>query len=140
ARAALLTLFSGVLEFNNLFASYKGEGTGAVRHMFSHHILKPERTPTEVNGTGTAKGRICSPPFAGQVEDQWPGDGRFAERAVYLSSGDSAATGLPAKSIDLVVTDPPFFDNVHYSELADFFHAWQQLAPNAPPRQGHDHT
>jgi putative DNA methylase len=29
----------------------------------------------------------------------------------------------------LVVTDPPFFDNVHYSELADFFFAWQQLEP-----------
>ncbi len=29
--------------------------------------------------------------------------------------------------MDLVVTDPPFFDNVHYSELADFFFAWQQL-------------
>src|SRR5262249_27759459 len=34
------------------------------------------------------------------------------------------------RSIDLIVTDPPFFDNVHYSELADFFHAWQQLASN----------
>jgi putative DNA methylase len=55
ARAALLTLFSGVLEFNNLFASYKGEGTGAVRHMFSHHILKPERTPIEANVWGTPK-------------------------------------------------------------------------------------
>ncbi len=164
ARAALLTLFSGVLEFNNMFASYKGEGTGAVRHMFSHHILKPERkpieanvwgtpkssgsfsnlfrsrllraveyrlTPTEVNGTGTAKGRICSPPFTGQVEEGWPGDSPLAERAVYLSCGDSAATGLPDRSIDLVVTDPPFFDNVHYSELADFFHAWRQLTPQA---------
>ncbi len=55
ARAALETLFSGVLEFNNLFASYKGEGTGAVRHMFSHHILKPERTPIEANVWGTPK-------------------------------------------------------------------------------------
>ena len=55
ARAALATLFSGVLEFNNLFASYKGEGTGAVRHMFSHHILKPERTPIEANVWGTPK-------------------------------------------------------------------------------------
>jgi putative DNA methylase len=27
------------------------------------------------------------------------------------------------------VTDPPFFDNVHYSELADFFFAWQRLYP-----------
>jgi len=40
-RDALFVLLSGVLEFNNLFASYKGEGTGAVRHMFSHHVLKP---------------------------------------------------------------------------------------------------
>ena len=54
-RPALLTLFSGVLEFNNMFASYKGEGTGAVRHMFSHHILKPERTPIEANVWGTPK-------------------------------------------------------------------------------------
>jgi len=54
-RRALSTLFSGVLEFNNLFASYKGEGTGAVRHMFSHHILKPERMPIEANLWGTLK-------------------------------------------------------------------------------------
>jgi putative DNA methylase len=44
-RDAFLTLFSSTFEFNNVFASYKGEGTGAVRHMFSHHILKPERMP-----------------------------------------------------------------------------------------------
>jgi hypothetical protein len=48
-RDALHTLFSGVLEFINMFASYKGEGTGAVRHMFAHHILKPERIPIEAN-------------------------------------------------------------------------------------------
>ena len=30
-------LFSGSLEFNNMLCSYKGEGTGAVRHMFAHH-------------------------------------------------------------------------------------------------------
>jgi putative DNA methylase len=54
-RDALLTLFSGVLEFNNMSASYKGEGTGAVRHMFSHHILKPERMPIEANVWGTPK-------------------------------------------------------------------------------------
>jgi hypothetical protein len=33
---------------------------------------------------------------------------------------------LAAGSIDAVVTDPPFFDNVHYSELADFFYVWQR--------------
>jgi putative DNA methylase len=54
-RDVLLTLVSGLLEFNNLFASYKGEGTGAVRHMFAHHILKPERMPIEPNVWGTPK-------------------------------------------------------------------------------------
>ena len=156
ARNAFLTLFSGVLEFNNMFASYKGEGTGAVRHMFSHHILKPERRPIEanvwgtpkssgsfsnlyrsrllraieyrkmpyeVNGTGNKKGLVCSPPFAGNVH-QW-GD-KLTARGIALSCGDSSVTGLPDGSMDLIVTDPPFFDNVHYSELADFFFAWQQ--------------
>ena len=46
-RDHFVCLFSGALEFNNLFCSFKGEGTGAVRHMFSNHILKPERTPLE---------------------------------------------------------------------------------------------
>ena len=54
-RDQFLCLFSGTLEFNNLFCSFKGEGTGAVRHMFSNHILKPERTPLENNVWGTPK-------------------------------------------------------------------------------------
>jgi putative DNA methylase len=52
-REALAALFSGTLEFNNMFCSFKGEGTGAVRHVFSHHILKPERTPLEAHPWGT---------------------------------------------------------------------------------------
>jgi adenine-specific DNA methylase len=35
--------------------------------------------------------------------------------------------------VDLVVTDPPFFDNVHYSQLADFFYYWlKQLLDLSP--------
>jgi adenine-specific DNA methylase len=29
--------------------------------------------------------------------------------------------------VDFVVTDPPYFDNVMYSELADFFYVWLRL-------------
>jgi putative DNA methylase len=53
--------------------------------------------------------------------------GGLPKGAIYLSCGSSAKTDLPGKSVDLVVTDPPFFDNVHYSELADFFYVWQEL-------------
>ena len=161
-RDALAIVFSGTLEFNNLFASYKGEGTGAVRHMFSHHILKPERTPIEANPWGLPqssgsfstlyRGRLLRAldyrerPF--EVVPEGPDNEKVgkaygaspsmmttplhrwcerpAERGLYLSCGDSASSGLQAASVDLVITDPPFFDNVHYSELADFFFAWQR--------------
>ena len=32
-------------------------------------------------------------------------------------------------SIDLIITDPPFGNNVQYAELADFFHVWLHLSP-----------
>jgi len=35
---------------------------------------------------------------------------------------------IPDKSIDAVITDPPYYDNVMYSEISDFFYIWQRLA------------
>lgn len=171
---AFTCLLSGVLEFNNMFASYKGEGTGAVRHMFYHHILKPERTPLEANIWGTPKSsgafstlfrsrllraqEYARDPFElALVPDDDGGSQRqsmklggineplvglasaasyeqFATgRRLYLSCGDSASTDMPDECVDLIVTDPPFFDNVHYSELADFFYVWQQVILEGSP-------
>jgi len=165
-REALAALFSGTLEFNNLFCSFKGEGTGAVRHMFSHHILKPERTPLEAHpwGTPASSGsfstlfetrliraeRYKRSPFdliktSRGVERQhglslpleiellatWSKRGVSAGQA-YVTTGDAAHSGLPDESVSMVVTDPPYMDNVHYSELADFFHAWlREIRPYA---------
>lgn len=174
ARDALSLLFSGVLEFNNMFASYKGEGTGAVRHLFAHHILKPERVPVEANVWGTPKSsgafstlyrtrllraldyreapheigirRGASRPSATKIfglSDPISTPTFLDHKTcvaksgtVSISCGDSSATDLPSESVDLVVTDPPFFDNVHYSELADFFYAWQRLYFPTPETNG----
>ncbi len=157
-------LLSGTLEFNNMFCSFKGEGTGAVRHMFFHHILKPELVPLEANLWGTPKSsgafstlfqsRILRAldykerPFELRLvktsnsfrSEKVFGNSRpikskvvksysefSADDAVYLSCGDSSKTDIPDGSVDLVITDPPFFDNVHYSQLADFFHVWLRV-------------
>lgn len=34
---------------------------------------------------------------------------------------------FPFASFDLVITDPPFGDNIYYSDLANFFYAWLRL-------------
>lgn len=163
-REALAALFSGTLEFNNMFCSFKGEGTGAVRHMFSHHILKPERTPLEAHPWGTPassgsfstlyRSRLLrahaykhepsdlvkanhkvvrvhglSLPVELEILSRWPHGGIEAGQALVVT-GNSAHSGLPDRSVSLIVTDPPYMDNVHYSELADFFHVWlRQVRP-----------
>ncbi len=46
----------------------------------------------------------------------------------FIVCGSSERLPIPDKSIDAVVTDPPYSDNVQYGELADFFYVWQHLA------------
>ncbi len=41
--------------------------------------------------------------------------------------------GFPDRSVDLVLTDPPYFDNIAYSELSNFFLPWLQLLGLAQP-------
>ncbi len=39
---------------------------------------------------------------------------------------------MPDGSVDFVVTDPPYFDSIQYSDLAAFFRVWlRQLLPEA---------
>ncbi|MCW3838566.1 DUF1156 domain-containing protein [Micromonospora yasonensis] len=38
--------------------------------------------------------------------------------------GSAASVSLPAGTVDVVVTDPPYYDNVMYAELSDFFYVW----------------
>ncbi|MCL6536853.1 MAG: DUF1156 domain-containing protein [Armatimonadetes bacterium] len=55
------------------------------------------------------------------------------ERAAMLFCRDSAhLPELPDQSVDLVITDPPYYDNVHYSELSNFFYAWLSRLSDAP--------
>jgi putative DNA methylase len=49
---------------------------------------------------------------------------RSAPRRFLLIQGDSRQLPLEDACVDLVVTDPPFFDNVQYSDLAQFFRVW----------------
>jgi putative DNA methylase len=158
-----LCLFSSTLEFNNMFCSFKGEGTGAVRHLFSHHILKPERTPIENSVWGIEKSSgtfstlyrsrllkaksYLNEPFELKFENDlfnnplnvskivasepikitkvktWD-ELMISNNPIFVFNGDSSKTSLPDNSIDAIVTDPPYFDFIHYSELSDFFYAW----------------
>ncbi|MFX0090307.1 MAG: hypothetical protein ACFFBD_00990 [Candidatus Hodarchaeota archaeon] len=43
------------------------------------------------------------------------------------NSFSQSLTEIPDKAIDAVITDPPYLDNIMYSELSDFFYVWLRL-------------
>lgn len=158
-RRLFTVLLSGTLEFNNMFCSFKGEGTGAVRPLFYNHILKNELMPLEANpwGSKASSGSFSTlfetrilrmldykqKPFELKIKENGKAEKVFLDGCVVQAKvtekesdwcegnaiilcKDSAKTNIPTESVDLVVTDPPFFDNVNYSELADFFYVWMK--------------
>jgi adenine-specific DNA methylase len=58
----------------------------------------------------------------GSSRPLWDTSGPDSFVDVRLGSGD--AISLPDASIDAVVIDPPYYDNVMYAELSDFFYVW----------------
>jgi adenine-specific DNA methylase len=50
------------------------------------------------------------------------------EKNALLLCGNSERLPIPDSSVDAVITDPPYSDNVQYGELSDFFYVWQRLA------------
>lgn len=112
------------------------------RHDFAFRWSFCEMAPT-VSGLGydwvvTAAGKALREltSLAGHDTRQKPRNGenhfRFngAKRndadtpiAITCESADQLS-GVEAGSVDAVVIDPPYYDNVMYAELADFFYVW----------------
>jgi putative DNA methylase len=164
-RRQFLCLFDSTTEFNNRFCSYKGEGTGAVRPIFSNHILKPERTPVENSVWGFEKSSgcfsslyrsrylkakeylgapfeiavdsadkpICSVPIKPAIVKSFEGTEAARHPWALILNGDSGKLPIPDESVDAVITDPPYFDFVNYSELSDFFYAWLRSLDASSP-------
>ena len=54
-----------------------------------------------------------------------------SKRKFRLIHGDSQRLPVNNHSVDLIVTDPPYYDSVQYSDLAAFFRVWlTRLLPN----------
>lgn len=48
------------------------------------------------------------------------------ERSVRVTQGSAADLNLDAGSVAHICMDPPYYDNVMYAELADFFYVWEK--------------
>ncbi len=103
-------------------------------HTFHIHGFPFKASYAEMAPTGTGFGyewtlRQTADCLAELVEMAQPEgslfrpDGRLAPVSVSCGAGDSLESVSDA-SVDAVVMDPPYYDNVMYAELSDFFYVW----------------
>jgi putative DNA methylase len=95
---------------------------------FSRHALPMTWDFAESNPLGAASGNyVSATELVAKVVDGLPG----AARGIVLQA-DAAAQAVSADK--LVSTDPPYYDNIGYADLSDFFYVWlrRSLRPVFP--------
>ncbi len=59
--------------------------------------------------------------------------------ALILNQSSADLAVVPKSSVHLVLTDPPYYNNLAYSELSDFYHVWLKRL-NLPRYKGTQHA
>ncbi len=135
AVATYLALGHGrLLDYNSAITSWNSRGSGSIRDTFSRHAY----TFTNDFGEGdiipgNKNKDLLSWVFFGNT-----GIVKALERLVGLLEGSSSdvmivlgdaadpATYLVLSGVDFIVADPPYYSNVQYAELSDFFYVWHK--------------
>lgn len=147
-RDAMAMAFSNHLATNCMMTAYAA-GWRRLTPIFSVRAFRHIPRPVEINPWTAGTGRGSFPNAVRQITRaaefaRAPKEpkrrGGFQEvrsRAptippkVICGSARKIA-GLKGGTIDLVLTDPPYFDNVAYSELADFYAPWLKMLKMIP--------
>lgn len=113
------------LENNPVF---KDRTSGTLRNLFEKRIIKAglwAKGPIERRWSGVSWEKVM---IEGELDlgRECQSLDAFTDRtrSFIVKQNDSSVLPLPDQSIDYVVTDPPYFDNVQYSDLSHFFRCW----------------
>lgn len=129
----MLILFHTALENNPV---NRMKSSGNLQLLFQDRIVRGRKwavAPVERKIENGQKSIVQIPgELDGGYEFQTQTDLSIGRQKFWLIHGDSRYLPLDSNSIDLIVTDPPYYDSVQYSDLAAFFRVWlAQLLPGA---------
>lgn len=113
------------LNYNSVLASWHAP-RAVMRSVFDRHDFAWKSTFAEMAPCGAGSGVAWA---IDNTLDSWekltklPRADDAASASITLGSA-TALPGVADNSLAAVVVDPPYDDNVQYSELADFFYVW----------------
>jgi len=142
-RTALAMAFSDHLTTNCMLTSYAA-GWRRLTPLFSVRAFRHVPRPVELNPWMDGSGRGSFPntvrklmragAYARSPQEPVLDGGFHSVPVVHAAELPRINCGtardlsfLADASVDLVLTDPPYFDNIAYSELAEFFLPWLRL-------------
>jgi putative DNA methylase len=119
------------LENNPVFS---GNTSGTLNRLFNDRILKAGKWAVEPVETRIADNRRVKLVIHGEIDAGEPATDweslKKGKRKFLILQGNSANVELPEGIVDYVVTDPPYYDSVQYSDLSNFFRVWlRRLLP-----------
>jgi adenine-specific DNA methylase len=110
-----------------------GAQSGTFTHLYTSRMRRAKEfclVPREREVRGSRTVRTVSLPgerVEGELAEHFSQLANGSKNA-WLLCGSSERLPIPDKSVDAVITDPPYSDNVQYAELSDFFYVWQREA------------
>ena len=142
-RDALSIAFSSHLTTNCMLAGY-ATGWRRLTPLFGVRAFRHIQRPVEINPWCDGTGRGTFPnairklsrasSFARDPKEPTVGGGfrsvprrEPVKEACMVCGTARDLTFLTDETVDLVLTDPPYLDNIAYSELAEFFLPWLEL-------------
>lgn len=98
-----------------------------VKGTFGRHDFSLKWTYGEMVFTGVSSGLVWG---MDQVIDAYKGictllKGNYAG-IPRITNGSAAKMSIPDASVEIICVDPPYYNNVQYAELSDFFYVWQK--------------
>lgn len=113
------------LENNPIFS---GNNSGTLNRLFNDRILRAGRWAVEPVETRIVDDRRIKLVINGEIDAGEPVDDwkslNEGERKFLIIQENAANVEIPEKIVDYVVTDPPYYDSVQYSDLSNFFRVW----------------
>ena len=128
----LAIVLDKMLNYNCLGCHW--DDTRGVRGMFDRHDFSFKWSYAEMSPTAVGLGYDWAIEQTGKAlaeliellghTDQPTFDQPMPSGSIAIHRGSADAMPLPDASVDCIVMDPPYYNNVMYAELSDFFYVW----------------